>query len=94
MAKTNVGSRRAVFNGKAKCTTGGLEKRDLIKNRRGRIVSRKKYFTAKKEKRLLKYGYTTKKGKFGFVKTKPKTSRAKRGAKSRAKRGAKSRAKR
>ena len=35
---------------------------------KGRIVSKSKHFTAKKEMRLLKYGYDTKKGKFGYVK--------------------------
>tara|TARA_B100000401_G_scaffold232141_1_gene157134 strand:- start:4009 stop:4356 length:348 start_codon:yes stop_codon:yes gene_type:complete len=66
--KKIVGPRRMVYNGTAMKTSGGLEKKDLIKNKRGYIVSRKKHFTAKKEKRLQKYGYTAKKGKFGFVK--------------------------
>lgn len=67
-----IGSRREVFNGTAKRTTGGLEKTHLIKNKHGRIVSKKKHFTAKKEKRLVKYGYGAKKGKFGYVRvTKP-----------------------
>ena len=62
------GSRAEVFHGTAKKTSGGLEKRDLLKNKHGEIVSRKKHLTAKKEKRLEKFGYFTKKGKFGFVK--------------------------
>ena len=37
-------------------------------NKWGRIVSDKKHKTAKKEMRLKKYGYTAKKGKFGYVK--------------------------
>jgi hypothetical protein len=37
-------------------------------NKWGRIVSKKKHATAKKEKRLQKYGYFARKGKFGFVK--------------------------
>ena len=45
-------------------------KRDLILNKWGRIVSRRKHMTAKKEKRLVKAGYKTQKGKFGAVKTK------------------------
>jgi hypothetical protein len=36
-------------------------------NKHRRIVSKKKHATAKKEKRLIKAGYGTKKGKFGFV---------------------------
>jgi hypothetical protein len=62
------GSRAEVFHGTAKKTSGGLEKRDLLKNKHGEIVSRKKHLTAKKEKRLEKFGYFTQKGKFGFVK--------------------------
>jgi len=62
------GSRAEVFHGNSKKTTGGLEKKDLLKNKHGEIVSRKKHNTAKREKRLEKYGFFTKKGKFGFVK--------------------------
>ena len=62
-----VGSRAEVFHGSAKHTSGGLEKKDLLKNKHGRIVSRKKHNTAKKENRLKKHGYTAKKGKFGAV---------------------------
>jgi hypothetical protein len=61
------GSRAQVHNGTAYKTTGGLTKSDLIMNKWGRIVSEKKHKTAKKEKRLQKYGYYTKKGKFGAV---------------------------
>ena len=56
-----IGSRREVFNGTAKRTSGGLEKLHLIKNKYGRIVSKKKHLTAKKEKRLEKHGYFAKK---------------------------------
>jgi hypothetical protein len=63
-----VGTRAQVFHGTAKHTTGGLDKSDLMQNKAGRIVSRKKHASAKKEMRLLKHGYGTKKGKFGFVK--------------------------
>ena len=52
------------------CEPGSFWKKDLIKNRWGRIVSRSKFETAKKEQRLKKYGYTAKKGKFGAVKIK------------------------
>ena len=58
--KKIVGPRRMVYNGTAMKTSGGLEKKDLIKNKRGYIVSRKKHFTAKKE-RDYKIGYTAKK---------------------------------
>lgn len=62
-----IGSRRQVWNGTAKRTSGGLTKSDLMMSH-GRIVSKSKHFSAKKEMRLLKYGYGTQKGKFGYVK--------------------------
>ena len=49
-------------------TSGELTNEDLVMNKWGRIVSAKKHKTAKKEKRLEKYGYFSKKGKFGYVK--------------------------
>jgi len=63
------GSRAEVWHGNALMTTGGLKKKDLMKNKHGRIVSAKKHMTAKKEKRLVKAGYKTEKGKFGAKKT-------------------------
>lgn len=73
MPSKTFGSRAEVFHGNAKKTTGGLTKKDLIKNKHGEIVSRKKHLTAKKEKRLEKHGYFAQKGKFGFVKKAGKT---------------------
>jgi len=64
----NVGSRAQVWHGTAKKTKGGLTKSALMKNKHGRIVSRKMHFTAKKQNRLVKAGYITKKGQFGFIK--------------------------
>jgi hypothetical protein len=66
--KELFGSREQVMNGTAYKTPGGLTVDDLIVNKHGRIVSKKKFYTAKKEKRLEKYGYFAKKGKFGYVK--------------------------
>ena len=63
-----VGSRAQVWHGTAKHTSGGLTKSNLMKNTAGRIVSRKKHASAKKENRLAKAGYKTKKGHFGFIK--------------------------
>ena len=63
-----VGSKAQVFHGTAHKTSGGLTRKDLMKNKHGRIVSRKKSAKAKKEKRLEKAGYKTRKGKFGAVK--------------------------
>ena len=73
------GSRAEVFHGNAKKTTGGLMKKDLLRNKHGAIVSKKKFLTAKKEKRLEKHGFFAKKGKFGFVKkdVKNKTKKGK-----------------
>lgn len=62
------GSRQQVMNGTAYKTSGELVKSELIMNKWGRIVSKKKHFTAKKEKRLQKHGYFAKKGQFGYVK--------------------------
>ena len=64
------GSRTLVFREKAFKTTGGLTVSDLIMNKHGRIVSAAKHKSAKKEKRLQKAGYFTRKGKFGYVKRK------------------------
>ncbi len=65
---TLIGSRAQVWHGTAYKTRGELVKKDLIMNKHGRIVSALKHRTAKKEKRLAKAGYLTRKGKFGFVK--------------------------
>jgi|TARA_Y100000389_G_C17030001_1_gene302986 hypothetical protein len=61
------GSRAQVYHKNAYKTTGGLTKSMLFKNKRGEIVSLKKHKSAKKDKRLEKAGYFTKKGKFGYV---------------------------
>ena len=66
--KELFGSRQQVMNGTAYKTSGELKKSDLLMNKWGRIVSAKKHKTAKKEKRLQKFGYFAQKGKFGFVK--------------------------
>jgi len=66
--KQTVGTRAEVMHGTAAHTSGGLTKKHLKYNKHGRIVSKKKSEKAKKEKRLQKAGYFTKKGKFGFVK--------------------------
>ena len=77
MSLKTLGSRAEVFHGNAKKTSGGLTKKDLIKNKNGAIVSRKKHLTAKKEKRLEKYGYFAKKGSFGYVKKEGKMRKTK-----------------
>ncbi len=68
MHEQAIGSRAQVMHGTAHHTSGGLTQSDLKYNKWGRIVSRKKSATAKKDQRLRKAGYTAKKGKFGVVK--------------------------
>ncbi len=63
-----IGTRAQVWHGTAYKTTGGLCKSDLMQNKAGRIVSKAKHMSAKREKRLVKAGFLTKKGQFGFVK--------------------------
>ena len=60
----NVGSRTQVMNGNAKQTSGGLRKAQLRYNKRGGIVSVKASNRAKRENRLVKAGYQTKRGQF------------------------------
>jgi Neuraminidase (sialidase) len=75
--KELVGSRQQVWNKTAYKTPGGLTHPHLMMNKWGRIVSRTKHLTAKKEKRLQKAGYFAKKGKFGYVrKTAKRSSRS------------------
>jgi len=62
-----VGTRAQVMHGTADKTPGGLQKKDLKYNKSGKIVSKKKSISAKKDNRLVKAGYKTEKGKFGSV---------------------------
>jgi len=82
--KELFGSREQVFHGTAYKTLGNLCKSDLLFNKWGRIVSAKKHRTAKKEKRLQKYGYFAEKGKFGYVKRTPKRTAKNRSKKNKA----------
>ena len=63
------GSRAQVWHETAYKTPGNLCKCDLIMNKNGRIVSKKKHATAKRDNRLVKAGFLTKKGTFGFIKS-------------------------
>lgn len=69
------GSRAQVWHGTAHKTAGGLIKSDLLKNKHGRIVSKKKHNTAKRERNLERHGWTAKKGKFGAVRMSSKSTR-------------------
>lgn len=64
-----VGSKLQVWNGNANHTSGGLQKKDLMRTKRGRIVSRKKHALGRKSlKNLVKAGYKAKKGTFKLFK--------------------------
>jgi len=75
-----IGTRAQVWHGTAKKTSGGLTKSALMMNKHGRIVSRKKHETAKREKRLVKAGFLTKKGHFGFIKKGTKGHKGRKGS--------------
>ncbi len=63
--KKTVGSKAEVYHGTAKHTSGGLHKKDLVRTRKGRIVSKKQSAAGKKAiKRLFALGYKPKKGTF------------------------------
>lgn len=60
-----VGSKAMVWHGNAKHTPGGLTRKDLMKTKKGRIVSRKKHAIGRKRiQTLRKLGYKPKKGTF------------------------------
>ena len=68
-----VGSRAQVMHKTAYKTTGGLTKKNLKKNKHGKIVSRAKSAKGPQMlKRLTDKGYFTRKGKFGAIKKKKK----------------------
>lgn len=64
-----VGTRAEVMHGTAHHTSGGLTKKDLKYNKRGRIVSRRASEAGKKAlRRLTRAGYKARKGKFTLFK--------------------------
>jgi hypothetical protein len=65
--KLLIGTRQQVGHGTAYKTSGGLTKEDLIQTKDGRWRSKKKHISAKKDNRLVKNGFLTKKGTFGWV---------------------------
>lgn len=62
------GSRAQVWHKTAHHTSGGLTRKNLIKNKWGKIVSASKSKTAKRQKRLEKAGWFATKGNFGAEK--------------------------
>ena len=81
MTDQTFGSKAQVWHGTAKKTTGGLTKSDLMKNKHGRIVSRRKHNIGKKSiKHLRKLGYIAKKGKFSLFHKKGRNTRKRGGS--------------
>lgn len=65
----SVGSKAQVWHGSAKHTSGGLTRKDLMKTKKGRIVSKKKHTIGlRRIKSLHKQGYKPKKGTFKLFK--------------------------
>jgi len=68
-AMVTTGTKAQVWHGTAKHTSGGLTKKDLMKTKKGRIVSKKKHAAGQKAlKQLKKAGYVAKKGTFKLFK--------------------------
>jgi hypothetical protein len=60
-----IGSYAEIWHHTAKKSVGGLTRKDLMKTKRGRIVSKKKHAAGLKAiKHLKKLGYTARKGQF------------------------------
>jgi DVNP family len=67
-AMVTTGSKSQVWHGTAKHTSGGLTKGDLMKTKKGRIVSKKKHAAGLKAiKKLFAKGYKPKKGTFKLM---------------------------
>jgi hypothetical protein len=68
-AMVTTGTKAQVWHGTAKHTSGGLTKKDLMKTKKGRIVSKKKHAAGQKAlKQLKKAGFVAKKGTFKLFK--------------------------
>jgi len=64
-----VGTKAQVWHNTARHTSGGLGKSDLMKTKKGRIVSKKKHAAGKRAlSRLRKAGFVAKKGTFKLFK--------------------------
>ena len=63
------GSKAQVWHGTASKTPGGLTRKDLMKTKKGRIVSKKKHTIGlRRIKSLRKLGFKAKKGTFKLFK--------------------------
>ena len=64
-AMKTVGTKAQVYHGTAKHTSGGLTRKDLMKTKKGRIVSKKKHAAGKRAlARLRKAGFKARRGTF------------------------------
>ena len=76
-----IGSKAQVYHQTARMTPGGLVRKDLVKNKHGRIVSRRQQKAGKKAiQRLFKAGYKPKKGTFKAFKKGMRSTRRRGGA--------------
>ena len=67
-AMVTTGSKSQVWHGTAKHTSVGLTKSDLMKTKKGRIVSKKKHAAGLKAiKKLFAKGFKPKKGTFKLM---------------------------
>ncbi len=81
MFEHTVGSKLQVWHGTAKRTSGGLTKKHLMRNKHGRIVSRRKHSLGRRSlSHLRRMGYIPKRGQFTlFHKPRGRSRRVKRG---------------
>lgn len=71
-----IGSKAQVYHQTALQTSGGLKRSDLMKTKKGRIVSKKQHAAGKKAiKRLFSLGYKPKKGTFKVMRKHKKGTR-------------------
>ncbi len=76
------GSKAEVFHGSARRTAGGLTRKDLMKTKSGRIVSKAQHAAGKKAiKRLFSLGFKPKKGAFTLFRKGAASKKATRKAK-------------
>jgi len=85
-----IGNKLMVFRGHAKHTPGGLTRKDLFRNKKGRIVSRRQHKSGLKAiQRLYALGYKPKKGTFKAMRKSMVDGRKKKGTKKGTKKGKK-----
>jgi hypothetical protein len=77
-----IGTKAQVYHQSALMTPGGLKKSDLMKTKKGRIVSKKQHASGKRAiKHLFALGYKPKKGTFKAMRKSMVDGRKKKGTK-------------